>query len=83
MPAYTDKFSLIATLVMVILLIICLIGYKIVRTKHANDPEFQKRMAEKRREDKRIAQENDEIETYFSSDSPEYSDDDYEAEADY
>ncbi len=39
---------------------------------------YQKRMAERQREERRKAEEDREVDSYFASDTMDYSDDDYD-----
>lgn len=75
---HTNQTSLIITMIMIALLIICYLCLKIVQNHHKSDPMYQKRMAERQREERRKAEEDREVDSYFASDTMDYSDDDYD-----
>lgn len=69
-----DKVQLIISVILCVMLIISCIGLKVVKKRQANDPGYKKRMEEHRKELNRIAQEDNEINNYFASDSLDYAD---------
>ena len=68
----------ILSIIVFIVGIVSYLLYKNVRKKHLNDPEFQKRKAqreEQQREKMRLEKENDELNALMMSRNDDYSDD--------
>ncbi len=64
-----SPIQLYITLFLIVALIICYAALKILQNKHKTDPNYQKRMAERQREEQRKNEEDMELESYFSNTS--------------
>lgn len=65
----------IISLVLLALIIISGLGLKIIQAKHAEDPEFQRKLQERERAYEKKMEEDAALENMFAQNADEYEDD--------
>lgn len=62
-----NSFNITSSLILIVVLLVGYIGYRFVKTKHVNNPDYEREREERERESNRRAAENEELDNYINS----------------